>query len=152
MVFPFVEENEKSRQRLEALILRMTDEDLARTTHYGWTVAALCAHLAFWDQRVLALLRRWKAQGLDPSPIDADAVNEALRPLCLAMDARSAVELCLSSARAVDAEIGTVGPDLVKAIEASTGTQFRFSRAIHRNGHLDDIELLLRPGRESKGG
>lgn len=55
-----------------------------------WTVATLLAHLAFWDQRVLALLRRWKEKGVDLSPIDADAVNETLRPLCLALALRAA--------------------------------------------------------------
>jgi len=143
MSFSFIEENAQSRQRLETLVRDMSDEDLARTTTYGWTVSALLAHLAFWDQRVLVLLRRWKTQGVDPSPIDADAVNGALQPLCRALEPRSAKALCLSSAEAVDAAIETVDAELIKAIQATAGTQFRLSRAIHRNGHLDDIELIL---------
>ena len=147
MAFPFLEENTASRRRLETLVRRLSDADLALSTPYGWTVAALLAHLAFWDQRVLALLRRWKAQGVDSSPIDADAVNEALKPLCLAMHPRTAVELCLSSAEAVDAELETITSDLVEEIQEqtqATHTQFRFSRALHRNDHLNHIELLLR--------
>lgn len=152
MAFSFVQENTASRQRLDALVARLSDADLARVTPFGWTVAALLAHLAFWDQRVFVLLRRWKVHGVDPSPIDADAVNEALRPLCLVLVPRSTVALCLSSAKAVDAEIETVGADLVEAIHALAGTQFRLSRAIHRNGHLDDIELLLRTRRDQETG
>lgn len=152
MTFPFMEENAKSRQRLETLVQDMSDEDLARTTPYGWTVSALLAHLAFWDQRVLVLLRRWERQGVDPSPIDPDAVNDALMPLCLALEPRSAVALCLSSAKAVDAEIESVGADMVYAIQASAGAQFRLSRAIHRTGHLDDIERLLTTPDDGKGG
>ncbi len=152
MTFPFVEENAKSRQRLETLVRNMSDEDLARTTPYGWTLSALLAHLAFWDQRVVVLIHRWKAQGVDPSPIDADAVNDALMPLCLALEPRSAVALCLSSAKAADAEIEGVGADMVGAIQSTAGTQFRLSRAIHRTGHLDDIERLLKTPGDRKAG
>ena len=142
MTFPFLQENTASRRRLESLVRRLSDEDLARSTPHGWTVAALLAHLAFWDQRALVLLRRWKAQGVDASPVDADAMNDALKPLCLALDPRTAVELCLSSAQAVDAELETITSDLVEQIESSP-THFRFSRALHRNDHLNEIEFLL---------
>ena len=144
MAFPFIEENTASRRRLEALVSRLSDEDLTRSTLHGWTIAALLAHLAFWDQRVLVLLRRWKEKSVDPSPIDSQAMNDALKPLFLAMDPRTAVDLCLSSAEAVDAELETITSHLVEQIQA-TPTQFRFSRALHRNDHLNHIELLLRP-------
>ena len=142
MTFPYREENLTSRRRLESLVGRLSDADLSRTTAYGWTVAALLAHLAFWDQRHLALLRRWKEKGVDLSPIDPDAINEALRPLCHAIDPRAAAELCLSSAEAVDAELESITPELYEAIQASP-THFRFNRSLHRSGHLDDIESLL---------
>jgi hypothetical protein len=144
MTFPFLAENTASRRRLETLVRRLSDADLTRSTPSGWTVAALLAHLAFMDRRHLVLLRRWKEQGVDESPIDADAINDALKPLCLALDPRTAVELCLSSAQAVDAELETITPDLVEQIEASPN-HFRFNRSLHRNGHLNEIELLLRP-------
>lgn len=150
MVLSFRQENTESRQRLEALVRRLSDEDLARSTPDGWTIAALLAHLAFWDLRVLVLLRRWKEKGVDPSPIDADAVNDALKSMWLALDPRTAAELCLSSAEAVDAELETISSDLVEQIQASP-THFRFSRALHRNDHLNQIELLLRPPRGAGG-
>ena len=145
MAFPHSEENTASRLRLQALVGRLSDEDLALSTPYGWTVAAILAHLAWWDQRVLALLRRWKEDGVDESPIDSHAVNDALRPLCHAIDPGKAIELCLSSAEAVDAELETISYDLMKQVEGTTSTQFRFNRALHRNDHLNDIEALLRP-------
>jgi len=64
-------------------------------------------------------------------------------PLCLALEPRKAIELCLSSAEAADAELETITTDLMDRI-AATSNQFRFNRALHRNGHLDDIELTLR--------
>lgn len=148
MALPFVEENATSRRRLETLIRRLSDADLVRSTPYGWTVAALLAHMAFWDQRVLVLLHRWKAKGVDASPIDSEAVNDALKPLCLALDPRQAIDLCLSSAAAVDAELETITADLMEQVQEEVQAnrmQFRFSRALHRNAHLDDIEALLRP-------
>jgi hypothetical protein len=147
MTFPYSEQNAQSRRRLETLVRGLSDEDLARSTDYGWTVAALLAHLAFWDQRVLVILRRWKAGGFDPSPIDSAAVNDSLRVICHALEPRLAIELCLSSAEAVDAELETLTPGLVNQMEehaAATETQFRMNRSLHRNGPLNDIEALLK--------
>jgi hypothetical protein len=142
MAFPFVQENTDSRRRLAALVRRLSDEDLGRSNPSGWTVSALLAHLAFWDQRALVLLHRWQAHGVDASPVDTDAVNDASKPLCLALDSHRAVELCLAAAEAVDAELETITPDMVERIQASP-THFRFDRALHRNDHLNDIEQLL---------
>lgn len=142
MSFSFLQENAASRLRLQTIVRRLSESDLARSTPYGWTIAALLAHLAFWDQRVLVLLRRWKQTGVDLSEIDSAAVNDALKPLCHALDPRAAAELCLSSAEAVDAELETITADLVKQIEASP-THFRFNRALHRSDHLNDIEKLI---------
>ncbi|MBI4789858.1 MAG: DinB family protein [Chloroflexi bacterium] len=144
MTLPFIDENTASRRRLDDLVSRLSDDDLSRCTDYGWTVAALLGHLAFWDQRALVLLRRWKANGVDASPVDSTAMNDALKPMCHALHPRAAVELCLSSAEQCDAELETITADLVAQIQA-TPTQFRFSRALHRNDHLDDIERLLHP-------
>ena len=147
MTFPYSEQNAQSRQRLETLVRGLSAQDLARSTDYGWTVAALLAHLAFWDLRMIVILRRWKEEGFDPSPIDAMAVNDALRVICHALEPRAAIELCLSSAEAVDAEMETLTGEFAKQIEehaAATETQFRMNRSLHRDGHLNDIEALLK--------
>ena len=146
MTFPYSQENAESYQRLKSLAHRLTDTDLALSTEYGWTVAALLAHLAFWDQRVLVILRRWKEEGFDPSPIDSGAVNDSLKVICHALEPRRAVDLCLVSAEGVDAELEKLSPELVKQIEEhaeATETQFRMNRSLHRNGHLNDIDALL---------
>jgi hypothetical protein len=146
MTFPYSQQNSESRQRLKALTGSLSDSDLARSTDYGWTVAALLAHLAFWDQRVLVILRRWQTEGFDTSPIDAMAVNDSLHVICHALEPRTAVDLCLAAAEAVDAELETLTPELVRQMEehaAVTETQFRMNRSLHRTGHLNDIEALL---------
>jgi hypothetical protein len=142
MALPFVKENDVSRHRLESLVTKLSEADLARTTDYGWTVSALLAHLAFWDRRVLALARRWKAKGIDESPIDSDAMNDAVKPLCHSIPPRAAIELCLSSAREADAELESLSADLVRKIEESPN-HFRFNRGLHRADHLKDIEQVL---------
>jgi mycothiol maleylpyruvate isomerase-like protein len=147
MTFPYSEQNAESRRRLKALASGLSDHDLARSTDYGWTVAALLAHLAFWDHRMSAILRRWQEQGFDPSPIDMMAVNEALKVICHALEPRTVAELAISAAEKIDSELETLTADLVRQMEehaAATETQFRMNRALHRDGHLNDIEALLR--------
>ncbi len=146
MAFPYSQQNAESRHRLESLVRRLTDTDLALSTDYGWTISALLAHLAFWDQRMSAILQHWQESGLDASPIDSLAVNEALKPICHALEPRLAADLALIAAEKLDAEFETLSDDFVKQIEQhieATGTQFRMNRALHRDGHLNDIEALL---------
>ncbi len=146
MTFPYSQPNAESRRRLEALVRGLSDQDLAGTTDYGWTVAALLAHLAFWDQRMSVILHRWQEQGLDASPVDSMAVNDALKVLCHALEPRTAAALAISAAQKVDAEFETLSDEFVKQIEQhieATSTQFRMNRSLHRNAHLDDIEALL---------
>lgn len=142
MAFEFVAENTASRERLEALVQRLDEQDLARTTESGWSVAALLAHLAFWDNRVSVLLRRWQAYGVDESPMDSDMLNDSLKPLCLALAPQAAAALCIASARQVDAALESISPELVAQIQASPN-HFRFNRGLHRTDHLDEIERLL---------
>lgn len=142
MNHPHSQPNQQSRRRLEALLTSLTDEELRQTNDDGWTVSALLAHLACWDQRHLYLLRRWREGGVDESPVDPHAINESIKPLCLALDPRAAVVLCLASAAAIDAELESVSTDLLAAIEASPN-HYRFNRSLHRNGHLNEIESLI---------
>ncbi len=147
MAFPFLEENSASRRRLEALVAHLAPADLARSTPDGWTVAALLAHMAFHDRRHLVLLQRWQAQGVGEAPLDVDTINNALKPIFLALEPKAAVEVCLTSAQAIDTALETVTPELLAEIQAS-GVWFRPNRSLHRNGHLDGIERLLRSGEE----
>src|SRR5512141_1316614 len=117
MSFPYAEQNAESRRRLEALVSRLTDTDLALSTDYGWTVGALLAHLAFWDHRMSVILKRWQEHGFDPSPIDSAAVNDALREICHALEPRTAANLALVAAEKIDSEFETLSGEFVKQIE-----------------------------------
>jgi hypothetical protein len=146
MTFPYAQQNSQSRQRLQSLVDDLSADDLAHTTDYGWTVAALLAHLAFWDHRMSNILKRWQTGELDSSEIDSAVVNDSLRVICHALDPHAAIELALSAAQKIDSELEILSADDVKKLEehaAATNTQFRMNRSLHRNAHIDDIETLL---------
>jgi hypothetical protein len=142
MTFDFVQPNDVSRQKLETFISSLSAQDFTKTNAHGWTVAALLAHLAFWDQRMLVLLRRWQQQGVDESPVDPDMINDSLRPLCLSLEPRTAVDLCVASAQETDAALAAISPDLYEAIRSSSN-HYRFDRSLHRNDHLGEIARTL---------
>jgi uncharacterized damage-inducible protein DinB len=144
----YVTENNAERERLRALVRRLSDQDLARRMEAGWTVAAVLAHVAFWDQRIVALLDEWERQ--DPSwtpPLederDVDWINDAAKALCLALPPRVAAELALSVAETVDRRVAAVSDAVIEA-NARAGAPLNWRRAEHRREHLDEIERLLR--------
>jgi hypothetical protein len=139
---PFVSENSRERQRLIALAARLTDEELSLPLEMGWTIASAFAHLAFWDQRSLALMRTWKQRGVAASPVDDDITNDALLPLCLAIPPRMAANLAVAAAEAIDLELEHASAELITDI-AALGDPFRLWRSIHRRTHLDQIEVKL---------
>jgi hypothetical protein len=144
MSMSYVEANAKGRERLRTLVGGLSDEALTLTIGDGWTIGALLAHLAFWDHRVLVLIRRWEEAGVGPSPIDVDGVNDATKPLCLAIPGREAAHLALSAAETVDAELENLPEALRPGITALVQEgKFRLNRALHRNEHLDQIERAL---------
>ncbi|MCL4506374.1 MAG: maleylpyruvate isomerase N-terminal domain-containing protein [Chloroflexi bacterium] len=138
-------DNRDARERLQRIVAGLSDADLAHPLEGGWTVASALVHLAFWDHRQLALLKRWESGGVTPAPSDPETINAAVHALAAAIPPRAAIDLALSAAEAIDAEVQNLKPDLVAAIE-SAGYPFVLRRSVHRNAHLDDIEhALARP-------
>jgi hypothetical protein len=139
---PFVSENARERERLRSLVECLTDEQLCLPLGGGWTIAVALAHLSFWDQRSLFLMRKWKQSGVEPSPIDIDITNDSLLSQWLAIPPRDAANLAISSAEAIDRELATACSEFIAEIE-SLGEDFRLYRSIHRKLHLDQIEEFL---------
>jgi DinB superfamily len=140
----YATENTHERQRLRTLVARWSDADLTRPLPNGWTVAITLAHLAFWDRQRLALLRRWEREGVNPAPADADTINEGVRVLATALPPRTAAQLALDAAEAVDQALAQLSAEMVTQIEAG-GQASILRRAVHRRGHLDRIEQAVRP-------
>ena len=145
---PFIAENTQERERLIALVERLTDEELRLSLDAGRTIAAALAHLAFWDQWSLVRLRRWKQSGVTASPVDMDAINDTFLPFGLSLEPRIAAQLAVSSAQAVDEELAVISDGLIRAIE-NLGGRFRLYRSIHRKMHLDEIEAVIQRRRST---
>lgn len=138
----YVARNDAERARLKALVAEGSDARLGKAMPGGWTVAGVLAHLAFWDQRVLVLLERWQREGAPPPPpntADVDWINDAAKPLLLALPPRRAAELALAVAEAVDGRLAALPDDLIER-NAAAGSPLNFMRADHRREHLDEIE------------
>ncbi|MGH7305437.1 MAG: DinB family protein [Candidatus Rokuibacteriota bacterium] len=140
----YVTENNHERARLRALVDRLSDGELTRSLDAGWTVGAVLAHLAFWDQRALILIERWEQEGLRATPPsidekDVDWINDSAKALCLALPPRAAARLAVAVADAVDRRVASLSDELVAA-NAAGGRPINLSRAEHRREHLDEIE------------
>ncbi len=140
---PYVQANAVERDHLISLVNRLTDDELSHPLTAGWTVAGVLAHLAFWDLRALALLKKWKQNGVGPSPIDPDIVNEAMREHCIAIPPQMAAQLAISSASAIDDAIEQLDVLMLTEVETN-GSTVHLSRASHRREHLGQIEQALR--------
>jgi hypothetical protein len=106
----YVNRNNAERARLAALVKKWTDADLAHAMPAGWTVAGVLGHVAFWDQRILTLLDAWEKSGPAAVPPaidehDVDWVNDAAKPMLLAVAPRKAAELTLAIAEEVDRKV-----------------------------------------------
>jgi len=143
----FTGDNDIQRERLRTLIAGSNDEELSKLMPAGWTVAAVLAHMAFWDARALYLMDKWSS-GIPPSaadyePEDIDWANDAGKPLCLALPPRDAARLALRLAEETDSRVAALSDEMLLSI-LDAGTPFNLSRAAHRSEHLDDIETILR--------
>jgi uncharacterized damage-inducible protein DinB len=140
----YVAENAAELRRLRTLVERLSDAELARPTPGGWTVASSLAHVAFWDQRILFWLDRWQ-RGEAPRRLDeadVDWINDAGKPLCLALPPRVAARLTVEIAEEVDRRLAALGDERVVANRAA-GEPLFLARAHHRKTHLDEIERVL---------
>ncbi len=138
----FTAANQRERERLHALVTRLTDEELMRPMGNHWTVAVALAHLAFWDERSLFLLRKWQREGVTPSPMDIDVTNDALLAWWRVIPPRAAANQAVAAAEAVDRELEAASPELIDAIR-ELGEDYRLFRSIHRKLHLDEIEAVI---------
>jgi hypothetical protein len=138
--------NDAERERLRALVARLSDDELGRAMPDGWTVATVLAHAAFWDARAISLLDKW-AGGIAPStdddePADITWINDAARALSLALPPRAAAQLALRLADEADARVAALTDAQLATIRAA-GCPFNLSRGEHRGEHLDEIERVV---------
>lgn len=143
----YVAENRAQLERLRALVDRLSDQELLRPMEAGWTAAGVLAHLAFWDYRIVTLLDRWgpDGRGTPPSGHDeaaTDWINDAGKPLCLALPPRVAARMAIDAAVAADQRVAGLSERQLDANQAAGGP-ISVRRAEHRREHLDEIERAL---------
>ena len=146
----YVTQNQTQLARLEALVGRLGDRELSRPLEAGWTVAGVLAHLAYWDYRIVTLLEAWgpDGRGTPPATFSETAVNwinDAGKPLCLALPPRVAARLAVEAVVAADQRVATLS-DAALAANQAAGSPISVLRAEHRREHLDEIERALARG------
>ena len=150
MALTYILENNRERERLRRLVNGITDTELTLVIYQeGWTIASMLAHLAFWDKYRLELMKKWQRQGVSPTVIDDDLLNDTLLPFFLELPPRKAADMALAMAEKIDSELEHLSPDMTNAI-MSLGERHALNRSIHRKMHLDEIETLLKTSREKK--
>jgi hypothetical protein len=138
----FVEQNRASSTRMHELAMNLSNEQLRLSIGNQWTIYSTFAHLAFWDMRVMHILEKTEREGKLVAPEIDVSVNDILTPLFLAIPPRLAVQVAFQTAEALDEMLENFPPDLLEQIH-SRYERWVF-RALHRNGHLDAIEAVLR--------
>jgi hypothetical protein len=144
----YIAENDRERRRLEALVDRLDDAALSRPMPAGWTVAGVLGHLAFWDQRIIVLLDEWETKGIAPNlevERDVDWINDAGKPMLLAVPPRTLARLAVEIAEATDRRVAAVSDDRVSQ-NLAAGGPLNLDRGVHRHQHLDEIEHVLSGG------
>ncbi len=140
----YITSNNRERERLIALVNRLTDNELSLVLYKeGWTIAAALAHIAFWDMRRIVLLQKWQKEGVTASPSDDDVFNDTILPFLLKIDPREAARTAAANATILDKQLAQLPPGMIADIEA-LGDKHALNRGLHRKMHLDDIEALLR--------
>src|SRR4030042_1096747 len=140
-----IQENTEAHEQLQALVSRLTDNDLSRPMGAGGTAAAALAHLAFWDARAILLIEKWKREGIGPSPADTDILNDTARELCLAIAPRAAAALTVKKSLEINRAIEKLSPEMAERIQ-TIGTAVHLARFEHKRMHLEEIERAVGKG------
>jgi hypothetical protein len=141
---PYVEANTRERERLRALVERLTDDELRGPANEYWTVAGVLGHLAYWDSRFLTLAEKidrgepWVAGDAEP---DGDWLNDSTRPVIHAIGPRDAAQLALRMAEEADARAAELPLD--RLWPGDPDSPISPARGEHRAEHLDEIEAVL---------
>ena len=139
----FAEQNRASLERIKSLVTRLTDEELLTPVGEHWTVAVALAHMVFWDRRVLYVLDMTKRNNGEVYVPNLEiAVNDLSLPLWKAIPPREAGRLSIEVAEECDRQIEAYDRSLLEKIYEVNKRWV--VRALHRNEHLDEIDMALK--------
>ena len=142
----YVDENTRERERMRAIVERVTEDELRMSVNPHWTVAGVLGHIAFWDARILTLADKLERGepfiSSDTEPEDVDWINDASRALIHAIPPREAARLALEIAEETDARVATLPVD--RLWPRDPDSPLYATRASHRGEHLNEVEAALR--------
>ncbi len=150
----FIQENEAARVELGEFIARLDERSFNSAVGSGWTISTSLCHLAFWDHRVLFLLRKWESSGqIETSRLSSqsiDSINQAVNAVSQAMPGSAAAKLALDCALAVDSYLTGISDELIGQL-VSAGLERYLRRSLHRCEHLQKMREALheQPARDS---
>jgi hypothetical protein len=140
----YIAENNAERARLQAVVARSTDADMARPMSEEWTVGVGLLHLAFWDRLSLSKFEEWERTGrveVPPMRDMVDGINHAMLPWWRTVAPAQVRHEVVAAAEAVDRKAETLPAPIIEAILAARPRSL--TRAVHRRQHLDQIERAL---------
>jgi hypothetical protein len=138
----FIKLNNKSRERMQALAERLSDNEMQSKVGEHWTVAIVFAHIAWWDRRVMYVLDMTEKNGELFIPEIDIFVNDLSLPLWAAVPPREAVHSAMENAEAVDKRLEEYPENLLE--ELLNYNKRWVIRALHRNDHLDEADAALK--------
>jgi hypothetical protein len=138
----FIKLNNKSRERMQALAERLSDNEMQSKVGEHWTVAIVFAHIAWWDRRVMYVLDMTEKNGELFIPEIDIFVNDLSLPLWAAVPPREAVHIAMENAEAVDKRLEEYPENLLE--ELLNYNKRWVIRALHRNDHLDEADAALK--------
>ena len=141
----FVQLNRASTERMRRLAKGLTDTQLLQPMGDVWTIAICLAHLAFWDRRVMYVLEMTQKDGKLFIPSIDIFVNDLSLPLWAAIPPRAAARIAVETADVCDKQLEAFPEPLL-------GLMYDYNqrwvvRALHRNEHLDEVDMALHASR-----
>ena len=142
---PYIQVNDRERERLREFISRLDDDALAAPANEYWTVAGVLGHMAYWDSRVLVFADKidrgepWVPGDAEP---EGDWLNDSTRPIIHAIAPRAAAELALRIAEETDARVAELPLNRMAPLDPES--PIYPVRGDHRGEHLDELERALR--------
>jgi hypothetical protein len=141
---PYIQVNDRERERLREFINRVDDDALAAPANEYWTVAGVLGHMAYWDNRVLVLADKidrsepWVPSDAEP---EGDWLTDSTRAIIHAITPRAAAELALRIAEETDARVAELPLDRMAPLDPDS--PIYPARGEHRGEHLDELERSL---------
>jgi len=134
--------NLASTERIKKLVISLTDEEMQTRVGEHWTVAIALAHLAWWDRRVMYVLDMTAKNGKLFIPEIDIFVNDLSLPLWAAIPPREAARIAIETSEDLDKRLEVYPRDLLE--EIYNYNKRWVVRALHRNEHLDEVDLALK--------